>query len=309
MRSKLVVMAVLSGWMACSPAAPGQVPAAPPPLVADADRLPIPEAKLNQYIKGYNSLIGTFGLPDQSRLYATQHIATRTGAGFVNVAPGWIVLGDDDLRMGQAVDTTGLPEVDAAVADMVPILDRLVERLKGLEAYYGSRGQLEDNFARGKREDPLVLADFKAALAALGPLDAALEHAIERRDTAHLAVLKERGDLVGFNGGLAVQRAKRLLGLVHTAADLHDPAVVAKADELADGILAALAEEGTALETAKASGDSSNALRNSMFGTAMGQLQGMVGAWRDMKRTGNVALRPAMVGAYNMAIRNINVGN
>lgn len=291
--------------MAVVPAALGQ-PA--PPALAEADQ-PIPVAKLNGYIKGFNFLVGTFGLRDQARLYAAQAIATKTANQPVNVAVGWIGLGDDDLRKARDMDGAGLDEVDAAAADMIQILDRLMERLKGLEAYYASRGQLEDGFARGKREDPLVLADFKAALAALGPLDAALTHAIDRRDLAKLAVLKKRGDLVGYNGGLAVQRTKRLLELVRTPADLHDPAVLAKGDALADGILAALAEENAALDTANASGDTSNGLRNSMYGTAAGQLRGVVGTWRDMKRTGNIALQPAMVGAYNMAIRSINVGN
>ena len=63
---------------------------------------------------------------------------------------------------------------------------------------------MEDGFARGNREDSLVLADFKAALCPL-------VDAIDRPDTAELAALRARGDLVGLNDGPALQRAKRLL--------------------------------------------------------------------------------------------------
>ena len=269
---------------------------------------PVSAEKLSHYIKGYNFLIGTFGLPVEARLYAGQQMTRKTVNDPVNVSDGWIGLGDDELKQGQGMPGGGLAEVDAAAGEMIPILDRLVERLKGLDGYYASRGPLEDNFARGKREDLFVLADFKAALAALGPLNAALDRAIDRRDMANLLALKAEGDMIGFNGGLALQEAKHLVDLFHTAQDLRDPKVTADADTLADAILAALADENTALATATASGDMGHALRNSNYSTAAGRLQSLVGVYRNMKRSGNLALRQMMVGAYNSAVESVNVG-
>ncbi len=298
-RAISVSVLLLLGCVGGSGAVLAQVPNGDPPISS---------AKLNHYVKGFNTLIGTFGLSQEYRLYAAQQISRKTVNAPVNVSDGWIGLGNDELRQGQAIPDGGLPEVDAAAGEMIPILDRLVERLKGLEAYYASRGQLEDDFARGKREDRLVLADFKEATNALPRLDAALERAIDKRDMEDLLALKARGDMIGFNGGLALQNAKRLTELFDDAASVRDPQVIAKADVLAETIVTALGDETTALAEAKAAGDGGQALRNSNYSVAAERLQGLVGTYREMKRSGNPALRPMLVAAYNAAIEEVNIG-
>ncbi len=274
----------------------------------DAPARTISPAKLNHYIKGFNFLVGTFGLNAQSRLYTAQQISRKSVNDPVNISDGWLDQGDDELKQGYAMPGATTQDLDAAASAMTAILDRLVERLKGLESYYASRGQIEDNFARGKREDPLVLADFRAALTALQPLSDSLDAAIEQRDMAHIAALKAEGDLIGYDGRLALLKAKRLVDLFHNAQNIHKPEVVAQGDSLAAEILAALSDENTALSTAKAADDKSHSLRNSNYGMAAERLQTLVGAYRDMKRTGNVWGAQMMLGAYNSAVEEINIG-
>ncbi len=274
----------------------------------DAPAQTISPAKLNHYIKGFNFLVGTFGLNAQSRLYTAQQISRKSVNDPVNSSDGWLDQGDDELKQGSTIQGATTPELDTAASAMTAILDRLVERLKGLESYYASRGQIEDNFARGKREDPLVLADFAAALTALGPLSNALDAAIDQRDMAHIAVLKAEGDLIGYNGSLALLKAKRLVDLFHNAQNIHKPELVAQGDSLATEILTALSDENTALSAAKAANDTSHSLRNSNYSMAAERLQNLVGAYRDMKRTGNAWGAQLMIGAYNSAVQEVNIG-
>ena len=268
---------------------------------------PISAEKLNDYIKGFNFLVGTFGLEQQYQQYTGQQIDRKTVRDPVFVSVGWVDQALDELQQARRVQDGGLPELDQAGDRIIPVLDRLVRRIKGLDSYYESRGQTEDNFARGKQENPLVIADFKEALADMQPLNAALDDAIAKRDAAELAQLKASGDMVGYDSGLALQKSKALVDLFNTPQDVRDPAKIQRGDALVEAILAALSDERTALAAAKTSGDDSHSMRNSGAGSAAERLMGLVGAYRDMKHSGNALGRQMMLSAYNDAVEQMNI--
>jgi hypothetical protein len=265
-------------------------------------------AKLDGYIKGYNTLIGTFGLAEQYQQYTGQHIAQKGVNDSVFVLPGWIGNSIDDLKKARAIPG-GPEDLDQAGDRLIPVVDRLTSELKGLESYYQSRGQLADNFARGKREDPQVIADFKAAMAATDQLSAAIDKEQAKRDQVGLDAFKASGDMIGYDGALAIQRSKALVDLFHGAGDARDHTKLAKADALVATITQTLADERQRLDKSKGVADAQHGVRNSMNGSAADQLDTMIGAYRDFRRSGDATYHQAMISAYNDAVEQANMGH
>jgi hypothetical protein len=268
---------------------------------------PASNPKLNRYIKSYNFLVGRFGLREMSELYTAQLIAQKTVNDTVNISDGWLEAADDELR--QAHDMPGtLTALDDEADQIIPILDRLIERLRGLDAYYRSRGYLADGFVRGKSEDPLVVADFKSGLTEMTRFGALLNTAIDLRDAASLRARKQAGDLVGFYGDLALQKSNTLLSLVRSASDLRSPDLLARGDALVIDIQAALNDEAKHLALTKAAGDVHYSLRNSNYARSAEQLQALIGGYREMKRNGDRKMVDQMLAAYNEAVEEMNIG-
>ena len=259
--------------------------------------------KLNAYIEGYNTLIGTFGLQQQFVQYKGQQVALKSVNDPVFVNIGWIDGGLRVLQKGRHASGRA-PELDAAADRELAALAPLVAQLKGLNVYYTSRGQLADGFVRGKREDPQVIARFEHALGALPALSDAIEQVQDRRDTAALAKLKASGDTIGYDHGLAMQKAKQLLAISASPADLRDPGKLAKGDRLIVQIQQALAEE--AQVHAKTANSIDHGARDSMYESSADRLQGMIGAYRTLRQTPSAFARQAMIFGYNGAVEQAN---
>jgi hypothetical protein len=280
--------------------------AAATPVADDADAREA--AKLNAYVAAYNALVSTFGLTAQYAQYRGQQIEKKGIDDPVFVLPGWLDNGLTDLRKAQALPgTEATRELHAAGARLLPVLERLVGELKGLQSYYQSRGQVADNFARGRREHPQVLADFQAAITANDRLSAAIDAVQDRRDAAELEALKTSGDAIGYQGALAINRAKQLLRVTDDPAALRDPVRAARADRLVAEIVAAQAALRSALAASQGNRDPENGIRNSMYDTVADRLDGVVGGYRDYRRTGQPMFRQGMVSAYNDAIDHANM--
>ena len=263
--------------------------------------------KLNDYVKGYNGLIGTFGLSQQFQQYLGQQVARKgvNDSVFINV--GWMDNGLDSLKQARAI-RGGPHDLDAAADPLIASLQQLIDRLKGLQVYYQTRGSLQDNFARGKGEDPLVIAEYRTALSQLQPLSDAIDRAQDRRDQAVLDARKASGDMVGYDAELALQKSKALMRLFHGAADLRNPAVFAKGDALVTQIQAALDDERAQQAKAKASHDIDHGLSDSMDATAADRLETFIGHYRDLKQSGTPFAYQMMVSSYNDAIQQNNFG-
>ncbi len=260
--------------------------------------------KLNGYVKGYNTLIGTFGLRQQFAQYAGQRIPEKGLNDPVFVNPGWIGNGLDALRSARAIRPGTPSALDAAADPLIATLATLVDRLDGLAAYYRSRGQLTDHFALGKRQDPLVVAGFRQSLAELAALSDAIDREQDLRDARELASLKASGDRVAYDTTLALQKSKRLLGLFGSAADLRDASKLAAADGLAAEVQAALFDE----QLARARSPGSGGINDSMDDSAAEALQTLLGHYRDLRHGGTPFNLQLMVYSYNNAVQQHNYG-
>lgn len=263
--------------------------------------------KFNDYVKGYNTLVSTFGMRAQYQSYLDQRIRQKGINDSFVINVGWLDNALDELKAARAAKCD-CRDLDAAGDRIVPVLERLVGRLKGLETYYASRAYLEDNLARGKREDPLVIADFQAGLAAMPALSDAIDAVQAGNDEAALADRKRDGDMVGYQGGLALQRSKALINLFDTPADARDPAKLQRGDALVAEIERALAETRTALAKSQGASDPEHGLRNSMYDSVADGLTGMVGHYRGLRR-GNMGEYQMMVASYNDAIEHANLSD
>jgi len=225
----------------------------------------------------------------------------------VFVLPDWLENGLKNIRKARAI--LGAPsEVQAAADRPLPVLDRLIRSLKGLETYCQSRGQVADNVTRGRREHGQVPADLQAVIAANEALSAAIDREQDRGAEREIAGLEASGDMIGYDSALALHRVKALLALFGSAQDACDPARLARGDALVAEIVAALADGRQRLAAADGSDDRENGPRNSMFDSAARHLDGMVGAYRDLRRTGNPVFYNAVVSGYNEAVDRSNMG-
>jgi hypothetical protein len=214
----------------------------------------------------------------------------------------------DALKEGRAIPAK-MDDLDAVGDKYIPVLDRLVTRIKGLDTYYKSRAYLDDNMARGRREDPLVLADFQTLTDGIGPLSAAIDHEQDKRDQRVLDAMKSDGDQIGYDGELAMQRSKALLRLFHDKADLADPAKIRQGDADVAQIEQAIAEERKLLAEAKANPthDYTHSMRNSGNESAAGYLESFIGDYRQLKLSGSPTDHQQMVIAYNQAVEQVNM--
>lgn len=263
--------------------------------------------KLNSYVKGYNGLIGTFGLNDSFQQYLGQQIARKGVNDPVFLNAGWVKNSLDDLQKARAIPG-GPRELDAAADPLIATLNQLNTRVQGLAIYYQTRGQLQDNFARGKREDPLVIAGYRQGLGQLQPLSDAIDREQDRRDQAVLDARKADGDLVGYDAALALQKAKALMRLFHSDADLKNPALYARGDALVNQMQAALDDERVQKAKADQGHDTDHGLSDSMNASAAEALENLIGRYRDLKQAGTPMSYQMMIYAYNQAIRENNYG-
>ena len=268
---------------------------------------PISQAKLNGYIKGYNTLLGTFGLRETYDRYAGQRIARKTVKDSFDINDGWIDGGLDSLKAAQAEANGGLPELDAIGGKLIEVVDRVMGRLKSLKAYYQTKEYIGDGLARGKRDDPLVLDEFKQSLALLEEFSVALEVAISKRDLVRLEALRQSGDEVGYHGALALFKSKLLLGLFASPKDVRDAARLKRGDAIVLELSKALEETQMNLDAAKASGKQSRGMRDSFYGDVVQALQRMIGSYREMKAGGTSTSYSSMLTNYNDAVERANL--
>ncbi len=300
----ITAIAAVSLLPACgqSPAGDNATATSPAP---DGDGQAESGDKFNGYVKGYNTLVSTFGLRPQYETYLGQRIKQKGIDDSFIINVGWLDNALDELKAARAVPCK-CRGLDAAGDRMVPVLERLVGRLKGLETYYASRAYYKDGLARGKREDPLVIADFEAALGLMQPLSDAIDAVQAKNDEAELAGLKREGDMVGYHGGLALQRSKALIAMFDAPEDARDPNQLQRADALAAEVETALGDARAALDKSKGASDPDKGLRNSMYDTVIDRLTGMIGQYRGFRRSRSTADYQMMVANFNDAVEHSN---
>jgi len=80
------------------------------------------DTKLNGYVKGYNTLIGTFGLPETAESYEANKIATRAATENISFTEGWIERAATELKEARGLPD-GPAELDKAGDALIASLD------------------------------------------------------------------------------------------------------------------------------------------------------------------------------------------
>ncbi len=256
------------------------------------------QSKLNAYTQCYNSLLGNGGLAEQFRIYQQSNIGHETASDNIAVSVGGIDFWRDRLKVARAMPA-GSAELDAGADTLVAALDKVVARLSGLQVYYSSRAYRDDNLARGKLEDPLMLAEYKSALSALDSFGELLDHDIQRRETARIEALKSSGHLLAYDTQLSLMQARGVVKLFRRPADLSDAALLNQGD--AQIVLLQHTLDDFREELSKVGTDP---LRmGPEHQTVAKELTAVVGSYRDIKDKHRPQDFQSMVEHFNEAVR------
>ncbi|MCL2714797.1 MAG: YiiG family protein [Alphaproteobacteria bacterium] len=259
--------------------------------------------KLNAYIKAYNLFIGTFGFTEQYRSYQRSNISRASVKSNFWVKDGWIGKGVDILYQA-APDMEPKNELNAAAAALLVSMKKVQEHLASLSIYYDSKKYLDDNLARGRAEDPVLLAEFKAAAGDLARFNVLLEEEVDRRDLAQLEVLKKEGQEEEYYLKTATFHAGRLLKVLKPGEDGSDTSVYARGD-------AEVAAIEKALEAARAVHNKDGSMVQ--LDVVAPVFNALTGSYRELKSSRSKAGSrdfavkvSGMVNSYNMAVQLLN---
>ncbi|CAN7279186.1 YiiG family protein [Rhizobium rhizogenes] len=262
-------------------------------------------AKLNDYVLAYNDLIGDSGLLAQYQAYQNANISkSTTSDNITEVSKGSLEQSADKLKTVRGAKSDAPTELDTAADKLISALGQVVPRLSGLDVYYASKAYMEDGLARGKREDPLMLADFQAAAAALEEFHQQLQKELDRREQAELAKIKERGDMPVYQTRLALSQARQLVDLFNSSEDPSKPALQSQIDAKIVELEKTLEDQRTALAKAKQDGGSSP--NTPLLDGINTFLTGMVGDFRQIKQNPTPDKYQLIITRFNGAIEMFN---
>jgi hypothetical protein len=263
-------------------------------------------AKLSAYTGAYNKMLDTFGLVKIAKSYEEDHIATRSASDFVSVNDGWL---DQDLdAINKALAMPGdLGVLDQQAKTLRDAITTVSKHLKNLKIYYDSKAYKDDNLARGKREDPQMLAEFKAALKAMDEFNVTLSAKRRTSEDALMTKLKASGNMLAYNNKLALRQSEDLIDLFKSPEDVSNSAIIAKADAQVATIEKTLTDLRASIDAAKAKGgDPSTNASLTEYGMVADNLTRMTGAYRDLKRSKSSSDYDSVISAYNSAIEESN---
>lgn len=265
------------------------------------------QAKINAYTEGYNVVLGDFGLAEEYQSYLKAGIGgPQPQPEYAYMTGGWLNQAQDKLHAGRAIAASGLGDVDAAADAFIPALDKVMAHEASLKSYYASKAYKDDGLARGRREDPVLVGEFKTAMAAGDRFDAVLTKAREAREQAELRQLKAAGDTLAYDMRLSLMQSRALTQTFHSQADLADPAKRAAAEARAQALQATLTDLHAQVAKVKGRAQGADQWRVDSFDRAASSLDTLLGAYRDLKGGGGASAYNAMIQAYNSAISSVN---
>ncbi|WP_375420616.1 DUF3829 domain-containing protein [uncultured Sphingomonas sp.] len=261
-------------------------------------------AKLSGYTAGYNKLLDTFGLPATVKAYTEENIATASPSDSISVTDGWLEQANTLLKTARAMPG-GPADVDAGADKLIGALDAAMKRLDGLKVYYDSKAYKEDGLKRGKQEDPAMIAEFKAAVAAMDQFSALLDRERKTSQATDLAAMKAKGDMLGYHTKLALQQGEELVSLFNSDADIRNAALIAQGDAKVAVLEKTLAAQRVELGKAKASQTPEKRV-DVNYELVADRLNSAIGDYRDLKQSGETDDYNDLVGHYNDAVEDAN---
>ena len=264
------------------------------------------QAKLNGYTTGFNTPLSSFGLPEEYTQYVQQDFAHKTVSDDnLFIGAGWLDQARGELKAARALPG-GLGGLDTEADKVIVDLDKILARLSGLKAYYDSKGYREDGFVRGHREDPQMIAEFKAGLADMQTFNRLLTAERDKRAQAELTMLRLRGDKLGYDSKLAMRQSEGLITLFKSPGDVTNPAILSQADAQVAKIEQTLTDQRLQLNHAKQTEHGADQWRDQSYGFVSDHLNSMIGDYRQMKSSGKPDDFNAAVNEYNQAISSAN---
>jgi hypothetical protein len=250
--------------------------------------------KLDTYVEAHNVFVGTFGFEEEAENYRKADIAHASIDGhFFGVDSGWIDQGLTKLKAARAM-SGGSADLDAAADTLIGSMGKVQAHLADLKTYYESKKYLDDKLARGKAENPKMLAELDAAEKDLNRFSAVLDTAIDQRDQVVLDKLKSSNPLK-YETKLALIHAKKLMTLFNGPDDVKKPEVFAKGDA-----------EVAIIEKAIADAHQEAAKAGKTDPSGLSSLTTMIGSYRSLKQGHDIDDLKSMIEEYNQAVDSAN---
>ena len=263
------------------------------------------KAKLNAYTDAHNELLGTFGLAETAKNYLENDIARKAAVDSIFVTNGSLDNSLAKLKQARALPG-GSSRLNAAADRLIADLGKATAHIDALRIYYEAKSYKEDGLARGKREDPAMKAEFQTALASLQTFETVLDDERSSRDNAEMDAMKAHGDMLAYDTRLALHQGKALVSLFKSAADVTNPAVMAKADVLSATLEQTLTAQRAELAKRTANPKTSADSANGEYGSVAESLTSLIGEYRDLKQTRDTNHVEQMISQYNSAISSSN---
>lgn len=266
------------------------------------------QKKVNTYVDAYNRLIGHYSFTMLYDQYREAHIASAKASDNIGgVDDGNIPQSLDKLKAARAM-SGGPSSLDAAADDLITSTTKVAAHLADLKVYYNSKKYKDDGLAYGKQQDPVMLAEFKAADESLTRFNGVLDGELQRRDQEELATLKNDNHMLAYDAKLALLQAKELLRTIRVADNPQDPALIQNADLQVvqlESTLGDLRKQVAAAKSAVKPGGDSSGINSA--DTVSNMLTELVGNYRMFKQ-GKLSYFDNMVEEYNIAIKAANNG-
>ncbi len=265
------------------------------------------QAKLNAYTTADNTLLGGYGLTEEYRQYAKEDIPNKKPDDiYVPISDGWMDQARGELKSARGLPAGSLPDVDTAADKLLTALNAVLARQDGLKVYYESKAYKDDGLARGRREDPLLIADYKTAMAAMTGFETVLQQHRSARTDRELAILKSRGDMLAYDTKLSIKQARAVIDTFKKPEDLHNPALIARADGEVAQLEHTLVDQRAEIAKAKQRETGTQQFSYSQYGSANDSLNQMLGYYRDFKHSGQPTDYSNAIGAFNSAVGDVN---
>lgn len=249
--------------------------------------------QLDAYIDAHNELVGPFGFYERATYYREADVAHASVDGQFIVGDGSIETGIKQLKEARAM--SGAPaDINAAADALIGSMSKVQAHLAELEPYYDSKAYMDDKLARGRKEDPRMLAEIDAADADLTRFSDLIDRDMVKREAATLETLKAKGELLEYNSRLAMFHAKALMTSFR-GSEGRDTSVFPRAD-------AEVAVIGKAIADAHAAAVKAG----QKDPTELGLLSSMLGSYRSFKKDGRPVDAKQMLSSYNSAVQIAN---
>lgn len=261
--------------------------------------------KLNAYIKGYNALVGNWGLQEVFERVKKSDLTKKKSSDHINFSENSSAIDRaiESFRKGLAIKASGMEDIDAAVTEFIAAGEKLSTQQKELKPYFDSKRYQDDNLAKGKEAYPVMLANFQSAMTAFEKLSVQVAKYQRIETEKRIAEFKKSGDMVRYYTEEAMLQSQDLMALFDDPEKaIKNPNTYAKGDAIIVKLEQALDEQRKAYQEAK----SKETKNISFYDSVNSGLTSMIGYYRDLRSKKSASQYNSMMSNYNRAVDDYN---